>query len=121
MKRVLGSCLIAAALSSTASADEPRRLEIAGGALFGASYAVPIGLAIRYEQGELAVPVLGPLIDLRRCHDCTGNPAQSGIIAGLVIDFALQAAGVALFTVGLIKHRQKHATAARSIRQEGKQ
>jgi hypothetical protein len=108
-------CLLILAMTGVglpAFADEPirwtqRRLEIAGGTVFAVSYALPIGLAIRFEQGELAVPVLGPLIDLHRCQNCTGSPIESGIVAGLVVDFALQATGVALFTIGMIKHRHK--------------
>jgi len=81
-----------------------RRFEIAGAVLFGGAYTVSLGLSIRYEQGELAVPLLGPLIDLHRCHDCTGSRIESGIIGGLVLDFALQATGIAFFSIGMIKH-----------------
>jgi hypothetical protein len=114
VKRAFACLLITivTSMGSPARGDEPvrwtqRRLEIAGGVVFGVFYALPIGLAIRFEQGELAVPVLGPLIDLHRCQNCTSNPIESGIVAGLVVDFALQATGVALFTVGVIKHRHK--------------
>jgi hypothetical protein len=95
------------ALAEEAAWRHDRRLEIAGGVVFGVAYALPVGLAIRFEQGELAVPVLGPLIDLHRCQDCTGSRIESGIVAGLVVDFALQATGVTLFTIGMIKHRHK--------------
>ena len=111
MKRAMAALLMLA-LSLPVHGEEPppprpkRKLEIAGGVLFGVGYVTALGLAIRYEQGELAVPVLGPLIDLHRCHDCTGSRIESGIIGGLVLDFAIQATGVALFTLGMIKHRR---------------
>jgi hypothetical protein len=57
------------------------------------------------------VPLFGPLIDLHRCRDCTGSPIEAGIIGGLVLDFALQATGLALLTAGLVKHYPKHHVA----------
>jgi hypothetical protein len=100
-------------LSFQAVADEPKperrkpdlRYVISGAVLFGVFYLSTIGLAIRYEEGELAVPVLGPLIDLRRCVSCTGNPVGQGEVAGFVVDALLQAAGVSLFVVGMVKKK----------------
>ena len=76
------------------------RYVISGAVLLGVFYTLPLALAIRFEEGELAVPLLGPLIDLRRCSGCTANSVEQGIVAGLVLDAALQAAGASLLIVG---------------------
>jgi hypothetical protein len=76
------------------------RYVISGAVLLGVFYTLPLALAIRFEEGELAVPVLGPLIDLRRCSGCTANSVEQGVVAGLVLDAALQAAGASLLIVG---------------------
>lgn len=81
------------------------RYVISGAAVFGFFYLVPLGLAIRFEEGELSVPVIGPLIDLRRCRDCTANAIEQGVVAGLVLDAVLQAAGVSLFVMGIVRHK----------------
>jgi hypothetical protein len=76
------------------------RYVISGAVLLGVFYTLPLALAIRFEEGELAVPVLGPLIDLRRCSGCTGNSVEQGVVAGLVLDSVLQAAGATLLLLG---------------------
>ncbi|HEX8950605.1 MAG TPA: hypothetical protein VF945_02115, partial [Polyangia bacterium] len=81
------------------------RLVVGGAVVFGFFYLLPLALAIRYEEGELSVPVLGPLIALRRCRDCTANSIEQGVVAGLVLDAVLQAAGASLFIVGMIRRR----------------
>lgn len=81
------------------------RYVISGAVLLGAFYVPALALAIRYEEGELALPVLGPIIDLRRCRDCTGDAVGRGEVAGLVLDAALQAAGASLLVVGLIRRK----------------
>jgi len=105
---------LALALSMPASADEvlarpvrkpDLRYVVSGAVLFGFFYLLPLALAIRYEEGELAVPVFGPLIDLRRCRDCTANSIEQGVVAGLVLDAVLQAAGASLFIVGMVRRK----------------
>lgn len=81
------------------------RYVVSGAAVFGVFYAASLALAIRFEEGELAVPVLGPLIDLHRCRECTASPVEQGVVAGLVLDAALQAAGASLFVVGMVRRR----------------
>lgn len=76
------------------------RYVISGAVLFGVFYTGALALAIRFEEGELAVPVLGPLIELHRCRDCTASPVEQGVVAGLVLDALLQAAGASLLVVG---------------------
>jgi hypothetical protein len=98
--------LTPSAAAASSRRDRPNlRYVISGSVVLGVFYVVPLALAIRYEEGELAVPVLGPLIDLRRCRDCTASPVEQGVVAGLVLDAALQAAGAALLTVGLVRRR----------------
>ncbi len=95
------------ALGSAGAEPRPRpkrRLELAGGLVFGVAWTPALVFAARFEEPEASVPLLGPLIALRRCGGCTADPIESGIVAGLVVDFALQATGVALFTVGLVRH-----------------
>jgi hypothetical protein len=115
--------LLAMLLASQAVADKPKperrrpdlRYVISGAVLFGVFYVIPLALAIRYEEPELAVPVLGPLIDLRRCRDCTGSPQGQGEVAGLVLDALLQAAGVSLFVVGMVRRKPLKVTVAPSL------
>lgn len=111
MKRLFSvAVLLVALLAARHAGAEPartlrsdQRLLIGGSSLFALSYALPFGLALRFDQPELLVPVLGPLIDLHRCHNCTGSAIESGIIAGLVLDTALQSVGVILITIGIIR------------------
>jgi hypothetical protein len=104
MKRlVVALCL----LSLVAGARPNRRLESAGVVLLAIGYLAALSLAIHYQQPELALPILGPLIDLRRCDRCTGSPTQDAVISGLVLDAALQAAGAALLSSGLSIHRKR--------------
>lgn len=77
------------------------RYVISGAVLLGFFYTASLALAIRFEEPELSVPVLGPLIGLRRCSGCTASPVEQGVVAGFVLDSALQAAGAALLVVGL--------------------
>ena len=105
MKKLACALLIFLFLGD-AEARPPRGLEIAGGVIIAVSYLASLTLAIHYDQPELALPILGPLVDLRRCDRCTGNPAEDGIISGLVVDAALQTAGVALLWSGLHIHRK---------------
>ena len=88
------------------------RYLVSGAVLFGLFYTLPLALAIRYEEGELAVPVLGPLIDLRRCHDCTASSIGQGEVAGLVLDAVLQAAGASLFIVGMVRRKAMRLSVA---------
>ena len=81
------------------------RYVVSGAVVFGIFYLLPLALSIRYEEGELAMPVLGPLIDLRRCRDCTANSVEQGVVAGLVLDALLQAAGASLLVVGLVRRK----------------
>ncbi len=76
-----------------------RRYLVAGSVLLGVGYLVALGLAVRYEEGELAVPAIGPLVDLRRCRGCAHGPVGQGEIGGLVLDSALQAAGATLLSL----------------------
>jgi hypothetical protein len=90
--------------------DAPRRKAdlryvVSGAVLLAFFYTLPLALAIRYEEGELALPVLGPLIDLRRCQECTASSVEQGVVAGLVLDAILQAAGASLLVVGLVRRR----------------
>jgi hypothetical protein len=109
----LGAFLLAGLLSLQAFGDEPKRdrsrpdlrYVVSGAAVFGIFYLLPLALAIRYEEPELAVPVLGPLIDLRRCHECTASAIEQGVVAGLVLDALLQAAGASLFVVGMVRRK----------------
>jgi len=107
---LLAMILVAsAAHAAPARRHQPElRYVISGSIVLGVFYALPLALAIRYEEGELALPVLGPLIDLRRCRDCTGSPVGKGVVSGLVLDAALQAAGAALLTMGLVRSRPAH-------------
>jgi len=104
--------LVAAPAHATERRKPKLRLVISGAVLAGVFYVMPLALAIRYEEGELAVPVLGPLIDLRRCHDCTSGPVGKGEVAGLVLDSLFQAGGVALLLAGLVQKRPPKVTVA---------
>lgn len=99
--------LLVVIVATTVPAEEtPRRHQprlryvISGAVVLGVFYTTALALAIRFEEGELAVPVLGPLIDLRRCRECTASPVEQGVVAGLVLDALLQAAGASLLIVG---------------------
>ncbi len=85
-----------------ARAHRPHRLRyvVSGAVLLGFFYTLSAALAIRFEEPELSVPVLGPLIDLRRCGGCTASPVEQGIVAGMVLDSVLQAAGATLLLIG---------------------
>jgi hypothetical protein len=119
----LGALLLATVLAFEALGDEPKperrkpdlRYVVSGAVLLGFFYVLPLALAIRYEEGELAAPVLGPLIDLRRCRDCTAGPIGQGEVAGLVVDSLLQAAGVSLLVVGLVRGRRPRVSVAPSF------
>ncbi len=107
------SLLSSAAVPSRAWSEEskprPKRQRpklsfvIAGTAMFAAGYLPALVFGGRFTQGELGIPILGPLIDLRRCNRCTGTSAENGAVAGLVLDAAVQAAGLALVLVGVIR------------------
>ena len=115
--------LLATLLTVQAAGDEPKherrkpdlRYVVSGAVVFGFFYLIPLALAIRYEEGELAVPVLGPLIDLRRCRDCTESSIEQGVVAGLVLDALFQAAGASLFIVGMVRKRPARVTVAPSL------
>jgi hypothetical protein len=95
---LLGTFLLAA-LGLPCRADEtpPKQsFPLAGTITFGTSYALAFGFAIRFDEPELLIPVLGPIIDLHRCRDCTASGAEKAVIAGFILDSAAQAAGVAL-------------------------
>ena len=77
------------------------RYVVSGAVLLGFFYTLSAALAIRFEEPELSVPVFGPLIDLRRCSGCTASPVEQGIVAGMVLDSLLQAAGASLLLVGV--------------------
>lgn len=81
------------------------RYVVSGAVVLGVFYALPLALAIRYEEGELALPILGPLVELRRCRACTASPVEQGVVAGLVLDAALQAAGASLLIAGVVRRR----------------
>jgi hypothetical protein len=113
--------VLALLLSAPAGAEEasPRvarkpelRYVVSGAVLFGFFYLLPLALAIRYEEGELSVPVIGPLIDLRRCRDCTANSIEQGVVAGLVLDAVLQAAGASLFVLGMVRRKRARLSVA---------
>ena len=91
------------------------RYVISGAALFGVFYAASLALAIRFEEGELALPVLGPLVDLRRCRECTDSPVEQGVVAGLVLDAVLQAAGASLFVVGMVRRKPARVVVAPTL------
>ena len=81
---------------------EPKlRYVVSGAVLLGVFYTLSAALAIRFEEPELSLPVLGPLIDLRRCSGCTASPVEQGVVAGMVLDSLLQAAGATLLLVGV--------------------
>jgi hypothetical protein len=88
------------------------RYVISGAVVFGFFYASALALAIRFDEGELAVPVLGPLIDLRRCRECTASPVEQGVVAGLVLDAVFQAAGASLFVLGMVRRKPARLTVA---------
>ncbi|MCU1277158.1 MAG: hypothetical protein JWM53_704 [bacterium] len=88
------------------------RYVVSGAVVFGFFYLLPLALSIRYEEGELSVPVLGPLIELRRCRDCTANSVEQGVVAGLVLDAVLQAAGASLFVLGMIRRKPTRLSVA---------
>jgi hypothetical protein len=113
MKGLALALALLLAVPATAAASPPRdrkkpnlRYVISGAVVFGVFYTLALALAIRAEEGELAVPILGPLIDLRRCRECTGSPVEQGVVAGLVLDAALQAAGASLFISGFVLERR---------------
>lgn len=110
---------LALLVTAAAPADEaqPRRKPdlryvISGAVAFGAFYAASLALAIRFEEGELAAPVLGPLIDLHRCRECAASAVEQGVVAGLVLDAALQAAGASLFIVGMVRRKPSRVAVA---------
>jgi hypothetical protein len=112
MRRLVVAALLVTLLAPArpAHADEkprPRRgLTAAGAVISTVGYLPALALAIHYRQGELALPVLGPLVDLRRCQGCTASAAEQGVVAGLALDAVVQAAGLALLVAGLALHRQ---------------
>jgi hypothetical protein len=100
--------VVALLVAAPAFADAPARARrkpalryvVSGAVLLGVFYTASLALAIRYEEGELALPVLGPLVDLRRCRECAANPIERGVVSGLVLDAVVQAAGASLLAVG---------------------
>jgi hypothetical protein len=111
------SLLIATAAIADEAAPRVRRKPdlryvVSGAVLLGVFYALPLALAIRFEEGELAVPLLGPLVDLRRCSGCTANSVEQGVVAGLVLDTVLQAAGASLLILGLIRRKPTRLSVA---------
>src|SRR5262249_49121965 len=57
-----------------------REFPLAGAILLGASYALPFGLAVRFDERLLYIPVFGPLAELSRCRECTGSNVQKLVI-----------------------------------------
>jgi hypothetical protein len=119
----LGALFLAGLLTVQAFGDEPKRERrrpdlryvVSGASVFGFFYLSSLGLAIRYEEPELAVPVLGPLIDLHRCRECTASSVEQGVVAGLVLDALLQAAGASLFVVGMVRRKPARVVVAPSF------
>jgi hypothetical protein len=107
VKRAAAALLLVMCLGQEVEGKPRRGLEIAGGVLLAVGYLSALALAARYEVPELALPVLGPLIALRRCDPCTATPAQSGVVSLLAVDTVVQAAGVGLLWSGLTIHRRK--------------
>jgi hypothetical protein len=103
MKTLALLCILAA----PAHAKKPPRLglTVAGAVITGIVYVSSLALAIRMEEPELALPVVGPLVDLRRCSQCTDGPIGQGEVAGLVLAALLQAGGVAMLAAGLTPAR----------------
>lgn len=115
---------LALVLAAPSGAEEPQprvvrkpdlRYVVSGAVVFGFFYLLPLALSIRYEEGELSVPVLGPLIALRRCRDCTANSVEQGVVAGLVLDAVLQAAGASLFVLGMIRRKPTRLSIAPTL------
>ena len=112
--------LLAFLVAASAMAEEvapPRRKPdlryvVSGAVVLGVFYTLSVALAIRFEEGELAVPILGPLIDLRRCRECTASPVEQGVVAGLVLDAVLQAAGASLLVLGLVRRKPLRVSVA---------
>jgi hypothetical protein len=113
----LGALFLAGLLTVQAFGDEPKRERrrpdlryvVSGATVFGFFYLSSLGLAIRYEEPELAVPVLGPLIDLHRCRECTASSVEQGL------DALLQAAGASLFVVGMVRRKPARVVVAPSF------
>ena len=110
MRALLRGLLLLAVFASLAQAKDPARgprlgLVSAGTATFAAAYLTSLGLGARYTHGELGLPIFGPLVDLRRCDRCTGPARENAVIAALVIDFGMQAAGFAMVLAGIVPRR----------------
>jgi len=71
-------------------------VSLAGSITFGISYGFAFGLALRYREPRLYVPVLGPLLELDRCRDCASSSREQPVLAFLIIDSLAQAAGITL-------------------------
>jgi hypothetical protein len=109
MKRIaISACLLLLATGARAEEAPPshtrRSLIRAGAITLGVAYAIPFAFGLRFDEPELFIPVAGPLVDLRRCRDCTASGVEKAVITALVVDGLVQAAGATLLAVGLARH-----------------
>lgn len=118
MRLVVLLLVVIVATPARAGETPPRRRKpdlryvTSGAVVLGLFYATSLALAIRFEEGELAVPLLGPLIDLRRCRDCTASAVEQGVVAGFVLDAVLQAGGASLLIVGMLRRKPLRVSVA---------
>lgn len=83
--------------------SRPRTGMIVGGSImFGVSYLIAVLTAVGFEDGLWAVPVVGPLAQMANID----GDASGYAYAGLTFWGIVQAAGLTLFTLGIVLRRE---------------
>jgi len=102
-----------------------RALLWTGGATFGIAYGLAAAGALIARDPKAAVPVIGPIYGVRRgsCHDykdeygppvCEGNAPTVNV--ALVLDAAVQVAGIGVFAAGIARRPGPEARPTRAGR-----
>jgi hypothetical protein len=77
-----------------------------GAVLFGVTWAVTATVAYIGNEGWLAVPIAGPVIELARCSTCGTDAGARTLYLFGILDGLAQAAGIAMVIAGLTTHHR---------------
>ena len=82
-------------------------LAVAGAITFGGVYLVNTIVAAFLEDGALAVPLVGPFIEMAQfARTNSSSSLASSAYLGLTFDFLAQAAGISMLVAGLLTHQK---------------